>query len=163
MTFGEAIGLVGLVVSVVGFWLAIVQLRRTAKATKATADGISQTLHRMNVNHMLVLLPQLRLIESDLDQAAEEEDRRLAQRTLVSYSHTASQVAMLLEGSESPGDSQLIEKLRGSARRASQAKAALVSSNRVSVKTAIKEVGAEVGDIAGIAAGLIAQYQTKVA
>jgi len=162
MAVSDWIGIAGLLVSIVGFWLAIVQLRRTAKATKATADNIKQTLHRMNINHMLVLLPQLRLIENDLDQAAEDEDRRLAQRTLISYAHTASQVASLLQGSETTSDVELIQKLRSSARKASQAKAQLVSSSRVSVKAAIKDVLGEVGDVTGTCAGLIAQYQSKV-
>ncbi|MCO7275065.1 hypothetical protein [Cellulosimicrobium cellulans] len=163
MSLGDAIGFAGLAVSVVGFWVAIVQLRRTAKATAATAAALKSALHRMNVNHLLVLLPQLRIIENDLDQAAHDDDRRLAQRTLISYAHTASQVASLLESSEEPVDSELVGKLRTSARLASASKATLVSTSRSTVKTATKDVSSEIGEIAGLAAGLIAQYQSKVA
>lgn len=163
VTLGDALSLAGLLVSVLGFTLAIIQLRRTAKATEETAAKIRQTLDRMNVNHLLVLLPQLRLIENDLDQAAEDDDRRLAQRTLISFSHTASQVASLLEGSDSGTDPALVQRLKSSARLASSTKASLVSSTRSTVRIATKEAASEISEISGLAAGMIAQYQSKVA
>lgn len=161
MTLSDWIGLIGLLVSIFGFTLAIVQLRRTANATEATAEKIEQTLDRLSVNHILVLLPQLRLIENDLDHAAEYDDRRLAQRALISYAHTAGQVASLME-KRTEADTAFLERLRTSARDASAAKSQLVST-KVTIKAATRDVAAEISAIAGLSAGLVAQYQSKVA
>ena len=163
MKLSDWLGVAGLVVSVFGFGIAIWQLNRTANATEATAAQIGLTLHRMNVNHLLVLLPQLRMIENDLDEASIADDRRLAKRTLVSYAQTASQVASLLEVAESESDADFVKRLRSSARLASLAKAALVSSSRGTVKSVTRELSTEIGEISGLAAGAIAQYQSKVA
>jgi hypothetical protein len=167
MSFGDWLGIIGLVVSVAGFWIAIVQLRRTADATeatavatKATAEKIEQTLDRMNVNHILVLLPQMRLAESDLDHATENDDRRLAQRALISYAHLANQLASLVEKVDG-SDASTVSRLKDSARAASAAKSALVTG-RAGVRTATKDVAAEISDLAGMSAGLIAKYQSKV-
>src|SRR5580692_8265065 len=92
------IGLAGLVVSVVGFGVAIWQLIRTANASVATLNAVERTEKRMALNHLLVLLPQFRLLENDLDYAAQEDDRSLARRSLVSYAHFAAEVATILGG-----------------------------------------------------------------
>lgn len=160
LTFSDQLGVVGLVVSIVGFALAIQQLRKTAKASEATKTAIEETARRMSMNHLLVLLPQLRVIEADLDAAAAEDDRRLAIRSLVSYSHTVNQVASLMEG-EAGVSSDMMEKLRGSARIAGAAKSSLVTNNRLAVRSATKAAIEEIGEVSSSAAGLVAQFQVK--
>lgn len=117
----------------------------------------------MNVNHLLVLLPQLRMIENDLDQAAADDDKKLARRALISYTHTASQVASLLEAVDGPVDYELVSRLKSSAKLASAAKATIVNNARTTVRTATRDVAEQVADISGLTAGLLTQYQTKVA
>ncbi|WP_157944111.1 hypothetical protein [Blastococcus atacamensis] len=143
-----------------GFSLAIQQLRKTAKASEATKTAIEETARRMSMNHLLVLLPQLRVIEGDLDAAAADDDRRLAIRSLVSYSHTANQVASLMAG-EKDVDGDLIERLRASARTAGAAKSTLVTSNRQTVRSVTKTAVEEIGEVSSFAAGLVAQCQVK--
>jgi hypothetical protein len=158
---GEWIALAELVVAIVGFGLAIWQLRRSADASVATKEAIERTARRMSLNHLLVLLPQLRSIEGDLDAAAATDDRPLAIRSLVSYSHTANAVASLLAGDGDLSDPALIVRLRDSAKSASVAKAALVTGSRQAVKVVVKTALEQIGDVSSYAAGLSAQFQMK--
>ena len=154
------IGISGLAVTVVGFGATIWQLVRTANASIATRKAIEETARRMSLNHLLVLLPQLRVIESDLDAAMADEDRKLAIRSLVHFSHTANQVASLLEGEGDSIDRELIKQLRSSALEAGQAKSTLVTTSRT-VKVVAKTAAESIGKVSGHAAGLVAQFQVK--
>jgi len=127
MKVGDWLSLAGLIVSVVGFGIAIWQLTRTANASIATKRAIERTEKRMALNHLLVLLPQFRLLENDLDHAAQEDDRPLARRTLVAYAQFASEVAAILQGQDNV-DQSLITELRSTARDASRAKGALIDA-----------------------------------
>jgi hypothetical protein len=127
MKTGDWLSLAGLLVSVVGFGFAIWQLIRTANASIATKIAVERTEKRMALNHLLVLLPQFRLLENDLDHAAQEDDRPLARRTLVSYAHFASEVASILQGQDNV-DQSLIRELHSTARDASRAKGALIDA-----------------------------------
>lgn len=160
LTLSDWLGIAGLVVSVVGFAVAIWQLVRTANASVATKKAIEATARRMSVNHLLVLLPQLRMIEHDLDAAMADDDRRLAIRALGNFSHTASQVASLLEGEGDAVDAELIAKLRQSAGEAGKAKSAIVTG-RAAVKTVAKSAAEGITDVAAHAAGQIAQFQVR--
>lgn len=160
LALGDQLAVVGILVTVVGFSLTIWQLVRTANASEASRKAIEATARRMSMNHLLVLLPQLRMIESDLDAAAAEDDRKLAIRSLVNYSHTATQVATLLEA-EGDIDDQLIERLRSSAKAAGSAKSTLVTTNRA-VRVVIKEAVEQIGEVSSHATGLVGKFQVKV-
>jgi hypothetical protein len=127
MSLGDWLGIAGLAVSAVGFAVTIWQLVRTARAASAARQAVERTERRMAINHLLVLLPQFRLLEADLDRAAQENDRALARTALVSYSHFASEVASLLKGQQQV-DSAIILELEISAREASVAKSSLIDA-----------------------------------
>jgi hypothetical protein len=134
---GLTVGVLGLAVTIGGFWLALLQLRRTADAAEATAAAVQRTEHRMALNHLLVIVPQIRVLEFDLDRAIEENDRLAALRALTSYAHVASEVAGLLSD-QGILDSEVLEKLRVSAAAATDAKARLQDSSNILPKTATK-------------------------
>lgn len=150
-----------LAVTAVGFGLAIWQLHRTATATQATKRAIEDNTERMMLNHLLVLLPQFKSIESDLDMAAADADRSLAIRSLISFSYTANQVASLLESQG--GDPEFVDELKESAKMAASAKSLLVTDARKSVAGAIKAPHEAISGIGSKAFGLAARYQVKVA
>lgn len=127
MTLGDYLGIAGLAVSVIGFGVAIWQLIRTANATSATRKAIERTEKRMALNHLLILLPQFRILESDLDRAAEDDDRPAARTALVSYAHFAAEVATILK-SQIASDQTLVVDLQASSREASLVKASLIDS-----------------------------------
>ena len=162
MNLSDSLSLAGLVVSIVGFAVAIWQLIRTANASIATKTAIEDTARRMSLNHLLVLLPQLRSIEGDLDAAAATDDKPLAIRSLVAHSHLANAVASLLEGGEAaPVDPIWLVRLRDSAKAASTAKSALVTGSKPSVRITIKAALEQVAEVSSYAAGLSAQFQVK--
>ena len=160
MLLSDALGIASLGVSVAGFSFAAIQLKRTADASEATEKAVQDTARRLSLNHLLVLLPQLRSIEAELDVAASENDRSLAIRTLVSYSHTATQVAALLE-QDSDTDQALVTRLRTSAKTAGAAKSVLVSTKNKSVAITIKYAAEQIADMASHATGLVVAYQVK--
>ena len=75
MNLSDWLGVAGLGVSVIGFGVAIWQLIRTANAAVATREAVERTEKRMAINHLLILLPQFRIVEGELDRAAEEDER----------------------------------------------------------------------------------------
>jgi len=151
-----------LVATLLGFAVTIWQLVRTANAAKASTKALNDATRRLNSNYLLVVLPQIRLLESDLDAAMAEDDKKLAVRTLVSYSHAANQLASLLDGNEESEIPALIPKLKSSAVTASAAKAALVTGTNKPVRNVTKAAAEQIGEISSPLAGLIAQYQVKV-
>ena len=154
--------MVGLVVSVFGFLITIWQLIRTANAAKASTRALEEATQRLSKNHLLVVLPQVRLLENDLDAALADDDKKLAIRTLVSYSHAANQLASLLAGHDDPEVSDLIVKLKESAVTASAAKATLVSGTTKAVRLVARAASEQIGAISSPLAGLTTQYQVKV-
>ncbi|MDO9441788.1 MAG: hypothetical protein Q7T73_12940 [Beijerinckiaceae bacterium] len=161
MTGGDAINLVGLILTVIGFGVTIWQLVRGANAAIATKEAIEGANKRMILNHMLVLLPQLKSIEADLDSALYANDKQAAIKVLVDYSYTAKQIASLLEAEDV--DAKLVTSLKMSAANASASKAAIVTGATGSLKVILKTVSAEVAGVAGDCAALASQYQRKVA
>lgn len=157
---GLVVGILGLVATVAGFTLAILQLRRTAAATEATTKAVTRTEKRMALNHLLVLLPQFRLLEADLDNAAEDNDRRLAIRALVAYSYIASEVAAMLRDQDGV-DAALPDKLADTALTAAKAKAALVSDARALPKTATSLVRHEIAEVSTVLAGAVGTFRIE--
>lgn len=156
---GDWISAAGLVVSVIGFAIAIWQLARTAKASEATRFAIERTEKRMALNHLLVLLPQFHLIENDLDRAAEDNDRALARRALVSYSRFAAEVATILKGQDTV-DQTLIIDLQSSAREASRAKASLIDAPSTRhTKQLTKEVRERISGLSVHIGAIATNYQ----
>jgi hypothetical protein len=111
---------------------------------------------------LLVLLPGMKSLEADLDAAmAAPADKLAAIRSLVAFSHTANQVAALLESEAS--QAELVGQLRATARAASVAKSELVSGSKKSLSTLLRDVVAEISDVSSKCAGLSTTYQAKVA
>lgn len=117
-TRGDRLGLVGLVITIIGFLLAIFQLQRTVRAAEATHE----VLVRSSRTQMLFLLPQFRQIETELDYAIRsDQGRELAPRILASYAHLANEVAGMIEV-YGLADAETVTLLRTSSRTASEAK-----------------------------------------
>ena len=165
--WGLGITSLGLLITVIGFWLAIVQLRKTATASTATTLAVQTANQRMLYNHLLVLMPQLRTLEGDVDAAVVGGDREAAVRALVAFSHAANQVAALLE--TEPVETrlsdhvELVADLRLAARAVSAAKGELVSGSKKTLGNLLHGVSTQISDVTARCAGLSTTYQTKVA
>jgi hypothetical protein len=159
VTAGDWLSLAGLVVSIVGFGIAIWQLTRTANASVATKAAIERTERRMALNHLLVLLPQFRILENDLDAAAQDDDRALARRSLISYSHFAAEVATILQGQDTV-DGSIIVELRESARQASRAKGTLIDASLTKdTKQLTKEIRERISNLSVHIGSLATTFQ----
>lgn len=167
MSLGEQLGVAGLIVGSLGllvtfggFWIAILQLRRTANAAEATAAGIERTERRMALNHLLVVVPQIRLLELDLDRAVEENDRMAAVRALGSYSHVAAEVAGLMadQGVMNEG---VLEKLQVSALAATEAKARLQDTTNILPKSATKDFRRSFGEVTTIINAAVGRFRLQ--
>lgn len=161
--WGLVVGVFGVVLTIVGFVLAIAQLRRTATAAEATTAAITSANRRMLLNHILVLVPQLKMVEADLDVAMVSNDLPAATRSLIAFGHAASQIAALLESESQTENATFITELRQAASDATVAKGALVSGNVRTLRTKLGPLAVTVSDIAVKCSGLTAQYQSKAA
>jgi hypothetical protein len=158
MDAGDWIGLAGLAISVIGFSVGIWQLIRTARAAQAAKDAIERTEARLALNHLLVLLPQFRLIENDLDSAAQDDDRPLARRSLVAFAHFAAEVASILQNQAKINQSLVLD-LQASATQASRAKASLIDIPGKTTKTLTKEIREQISALSVHIGSLSANYQ----
>lgn len=147
-----------LAITALGFTGTIWQIVRAAKASEETRDAVQRTEHRMALNHLLVLLPQLRVLESDLDAAAEDNDRHMTRRALATYSHVASEVAGILEQQDEV-DPTIPGQLKESARKASQAKAELISDGRLAPKSATRPFREELSEIISQIGALVGRFR----
>ena len=66
---GLTVGLVGLVVSIGGFWIAIYQIRKTRTAASAAAAAADRTARALVQNHLLFLIPELTRLVADTETA----------------------------------------------------------------------------------------------
>jgi len=121
---------------------------------------MQRTEKRMVYNHILVLIPQFRLLEVHLDEAAETDDRRLAIRTLVAFSQLASEVAGLLrnEGDIPP---EIVSKLEECAGRASITKASVIDNPKHAVKSSTKTFRGELAEMTTHIGGLLGRLQVE--
>lgn len=162
MTSSDAIGIWGLLVSVIGFGLTVWQLIRTASAAEKTKTAVENAANRMVTNHMLVMLPQLKSAETELDAAIVSNDSKGAIRALIEYSYAAKQIASLLSGEGQAEYTDLIERLRTSADSASGTKSALVTGTPRPLKDVVATISSDISKIAGDCVALATTYQAKV-
>lgn len=158
----DFLSIVGTVVTIAAFGITIRQLVKTRDATDAARQAFERAESRLSANHLLILLPQLKAIEVDLDTATYNDDSNLAIRTLLAYSHAANQIAEWLEQDQADEHADIILELRSSATTASTAKAALVSGTKKPLPAVLKPAAERISALSGQAAGLTTRYQAKV-
>ena len=90
----------GVAISVGGFSIAIWQIRKTQGAVEAARRAIVETQQRMTVNQLLVLLPQLAQLETEMEEAAATGDLAGWRRQVVRWRHVASEIDGLLGSSD---------------------------------------------------------------
>lgn len=159
---GLVVGVLGLIVAVLGFKLTIQQLKRTATATEATVDAMKTASRQMNANYLLVLLPQLRALESEIDSATHDNDINSAMNSLRSYRSVSTQVSTLLKLTGDPVHTQLIDLIDITAEAAAQAKASLASGKTKSVRVAVQDTTDGMNKVFSQATELAIKFQVRV-
>ncbi|MCC2318795.1 hypothetical protein [Cellulomonas chengniuliangii] len=102
MTLGDALGIAGLT-------LALYQIFRTGRLTLATHRAIERTSKQLGVYTLLVLVPELSLIEHQLEVATDANKRDDVRRLLREWKLKASELRGLLR--TEPLDTQDLSKL----------------------------------------------------
>jgi hypothetical protein len=121
----DYLAVVGLALTAIGFSVTLWQLTRTANAAVATKNAVLATSR----TQLLMLLPQVRLIETELDWAISlaKDGREFASRVLTSYVHLAHEVAGLITV-HGLADQKVCDAIRSTANLAATTKNKLYSS-----------------------------------
>ncbi len=88
--FGETLGVAGLMVSMAGFSLAIIEIRRAQTVSRATGVAVQKTLKSVAASRLAVSTTVLRQLVTQLEEAATSEDPRAAQRILNQWRDTGT-------------------------------------------------------------------------
>ena len=99
------LGLNGFDLAVIGAFLglcalavAIGQLIRTQRALTAARSAIETTQEGLAMNQLLTVIPQLQRIETELDDAVDDDDKKAARRLLASWRGMATDILGVLVG-----------------------------------------------------------------
>ena len=111
------IGVIGLIVTFVGFWIAIVQIRKTKSAAEAAARAAKVGSVRIRYNQLLMVVPQMQNLELEIDSAIQQSDSYAVERALLRWRQlAASSHGILGQMGESYKEIvEGIEKTRGTA------------------------------------------------
>lgn len=86
----------GLVLTVGGFTVAFFQLKKTRTAAETAALRLAEATQKLNTDQLGAVVPQLAAIVSDLDFSIDSNDREVAHRALLRFSHVAREARGLL-------------------------------------------------------------------
>ncbi|MEV4185234.1 hypothetical protein AB0J28_27815 [Streptosporangium canum] len=138
LTWFEWIGVAGLPLTLIGLYLTWWQARGAANSAKAATDAIKKTEQRMRANQLLVLIPQLRWIATELDISIDSGNSSLARRHLDNWRMQASHVHGILTTADSM-ERDILTQLQESVGLAKTAGGALLKdSNGSTLKACIK-------------------------
>jgi len=65
----------GLLASVIGFGATLYQISKTRSAAEAAQSAVTRTEQQLAVNHMMLLIPQLAVIETEIEASASSKSR----------------------------------------------------------------------------------------
>jgi hypothetical protein len=145
------ISAVGLIATVVGFSVALYQIRRTRTAAEAAATATAATAEALRRGRLLVLLPQLQSLEGELHFALQVQDAGVLRITLGRWRYVASQAEGLLSDGT---DHELSLQLKDAIALAASAESRLAGGNTQLTRTtasamkAIREATSDAGAIA---------------
>jgi hypothetical protein len=147
----------GLPLALVGLCVTWWQARKAANSAKAAQDAIVATERKIRSKQLMVLIPQLRWIVSELENAITTNDRKAARRQLESWRWQAVNIQGILTVTD-PEEINILETLQESVVLARVAGSALLdernsilsrcSKARASVVTVCDELNAWLGKTA---------------
>ncbi|WP_285042977.1 hypothetical protein [Plantibacter sp. LMC-P-059a] len=144
-TFGW-FDVVGLVLTLVGLLLAWLQARRARKAAEAAEDAVEATEHKLSLSQLLLVLGAVQQVIGDLENAADNENKPVAQFLLLRFGMLAAEAATLLARQERDVGN-LTDDLRKFSEQALDAKALLARSSSPKVARATSEIRSDLGRV----------------
>jgi hypothetical protein len=144
----------GLVVAVAGFWIAIVQIRKTRTAARAAESAALRTSRALVQNHLLFLVPELQRVAGEIEAAVDANNPVRSRELLAHWAMSATRARGLLRArGEVPTD--LGSAFSGAFRRVTEARAAIredpgsLATASAPASKAIDKVLEGMGDLAG--------------
>jgi len=141
---------IGLLLTVVGFSIALIQLRRTkkaAEAAKTAADGVvAEAQSALSQRALMTLSSQIQLVVEDLDYAVSHGDVQVGRRALVRFGHLAAEAGELTKHRDQDGEG-LADALSTTSRKATEAKGLLMSRAAPNIKVLVGAVALEISDL----------------
>jgi hypothetical protein len=101
LTWVEWLSVATVPLTIIGFYITLRQLAKTKSAAEAATKAVGTTQRQLAANQLLVLVPQLKWLATELDVAIQSEDASLTRRHLDSWRWQASHINGLLTQSDS--------------------------------------------------------------
>lgn len=128
LSWVEWLGAVGFPLTLLGLYLTWWQARKAFDAAEAAKQASTKTQRQMRANQLIVLIPQLRWISSELDAAIQDNNKSLARRHLDNWRWQASHIHGILSSAE-PDQVEVLRRLQLSVAQAATAGAVLIKPN----------------------------------
>jgi hypothetical protein len=154
----DQLAIVSFGLTILGFIIAIWQIRKSIRASEAAARAVRATANRLASNQLLLLIPQLELLDFELDIAIRTNDRESVERTLVRWRYLSSKVRGVLLSVNS--DPMIVELLQKSAGLATITKSALQEQAKP-LPAATKRVTAAISEVCDEITALSARLSTE--
>lgn len=95
---GEWLAAVGVVISLAGFTTALLEIRKTQHATRATREAVHQTLLGVAASRLGIDIVQMRRLADEFEEAANPpQNSDAARRSLTEWRHLASEAKALVQ------------------------------------------------------------------
>lgn len=154
---GTGFSVIGLAVSVAGFWLAIAQIRKTRSSVEAAAAAIARTERHLVINHLLIVLSQLPQLEEELHRAVVAADADAASASLARWRYVGAEVLGILSAGRL-SDAGFEAALRDSVAQSVAARGGLLRSKQP-VETTTRKVRAVMSDVVAQSAELVGRLR----
>jgi hypothetical protein len=105
---GEWLGAAGLVISLAGFTVALLEIRKTQTAAIATRRAIDRTLRGVAASRLGIVIVQLRDLADDFEDAATDSNHEQARPILTSWRHAATDAKTLVRRRFGEGHESLV-------------------------------------------------------
>jgi hypothetical protein len=129
LTWVDWISVAGLPLALVGLYMTWRQARDAADAARAAQQAIAATERRIRSKQLMVLIPQMRWIVSELESAITTKDRTAARKQLDSWRWQAGNAQGILSAND-PDETKILHGLQQSVGLARVAGAALMKEGR---------------------------------
>lgn len=156
-----AIGVVGIALTIVGFWIALVQLSRTKTAAVAARDAVTTGTERIRYNQLLMLVPQMQSLEVELDLAIQQDDAMTGGRVLLRWRQLAATAHGIL-GPMGPSYEELVTMIDRTRGNAIQAKGRLSEPGGRAVSALVSGVRKEVAVVNDRLGSIVGQLSTEI-
>ncbi|QHF19547.1 hypothetical protein GTU71_00850 [Rathayibacter sp. VKM Ac-2762] len=150
-----------LILTIIGFWIAFVQLRKTKKAAEAATEALTGAQATLSERAMHAIAPQLHHVHEDIQVAMKSGDTLDAQRALLRFSRLANEMGDILKTSY-PTHTELVTIIQSASSKATKVKVTLVTKPTTDVPTSLRPVFKDVDAVMVAVDSMTANLRNKL-